>query len=138
MEFDKTYKVKASIETVKKYLIDLNYFGEFHPLIVRVDEKEISSIDYKEYNVLEKPFLWLPIQISYSARVRHSGESISYEITGIPFTEMNINYTLSEKSESEVDIHFNLVLGGMFMGKKILANKMISAQDVLMAKMNAL
>lgn len=57
MVFDKTYKVKASIETVKKYFIDLNYFGEFHPLIVSVHEKEACPIHCKEYKVLEKPFL---------------------------------------------------------------------------------
>lgn len=78
----------------------------------------------------------MPIHISYSARVRHSGDSVSYDITGIPFTKMNINYTFTEKSENEVDIHFNLILGGMFMGKKILANKMIAAQDELMSKMS--
>lgn len=138
MKIDKQYKVYGQFETIKNYFVDLNYFGKFHPLIKKVDQKGFSSNECSEYKVKEKPFNWLPINIYYSAKVFHFDNIVEYEVVGIPFTKMNIKYVFNKISDNEVHIEFNLVLSGLLIGKSILANKMLSAQDELMNEINKL
>ncbi len=124
-----TYKVKGSIDQVVPIYADLNKFAEYHPLISKVEEINFSKVD-RLYKVYEKPFSWLPVRISYKAKViQKSDFTVAYEITEIPFTRAFFNYVFSAESNDSVQIRLSIELQSKMIHKKILMNMMTKAQD---------
>lgn len=132
-EFEKTYISKGSIEEIRTILSDLEVYGELHPLIQTVKQ---HAADENSYIIKEKPYSWIPITIKYYARVRVIENQIIYKINGLPLTEAKIKYTLEEINDGETSIIYKLELMSKLVGQRILANKMIKAQDQLMKSIN--
>jgi len=131
MKATKNYQLTGSSKRIKLILSDINHYGRLHPLIQRVEKLEPVSQGTK-YKIIERPYLWLPINIQYKVLVKTNEHEIDYEITEIPFTKAFINYQLNIASENLTNIQFHLTIKSKVFGKKILLNKMLDAQDQLM------
>ncbi len=91
---------------------------------------------FNEYEIIERPFRRIPINIDYTAEVRISRNNIEYIIKGIPLADAKIEYELKEKSLEETIAKFNLYIVGKIFVERFLGWKMISAQDQLMESLN--
>ena len=132
MEIEKSYKVFGKLNKLREILVDLKYYGKLHPLIKSINKIEDESKEHVEYEIKERPYKWIPITIKYYAEVRLRQDLIEYRIKGIPVTKVTIKYTLTEVDKQAIRIRFRLKIENNFVGKKILENKMINAQDLLM------
>jgi len=133
---EKHYKINTDLNFIKNILIDLNLYGELHPLIKSVHKVNVTAKNYEEYLIKERPYRWIPITIKYTAQLSSKENEEDYKILGIPFTKAYIKYTLNKISDKETDVKFRLQLDGKPIGKRILLNKMIKAQNKLMKAMN--
>lgn len=131
MEITKSYFLNGALTEISSILSDLEIYGRYHPLIRKV--KRLDNIDNKIlYTIIERPYSWLPINISYTAAVKKGLDQIQYEITEIPFTRAFINYKLIPQAESSTEVIFKLVIQSKAIGKSLLQGKMLKAQDQLM------
>ncbi len=130
------YKILGNLKTIQNILTDLVYYGKLHPLIQSVTKIKNESIDCKAYRIKERPYSWIPINIFYSAQVKSSENKVEYLISGIPFTKAKINYQLNQINTEETEVIFSLELNSKLIGKRILFNKMIDAQNRLMESIN--
>ncbi len=136
IERTKSYQLSGSLYKIQEILLDLKYYGKLHPLI-----KEVTLVSKKNkvaqfYKIKEKPFPKIPINISYTALVTQTPEEeIVYMIRDLPLTKAAIKYTLKQLEHNKVDIKFDLTIKNHLIGKKILAKKMLAAQDELMKAM---
>lgn len=108
-------------------LNDLKIYGDLHPLIVSVEPLRPEC-----YKITERPFTWLPFRITYFAEVESSDEQIRYRVTGIPLTQVNIQYSFTKREGGGTEVLFQLNISGFLPGKNILKYMMIKAQDRLM------
>jgi len=136
IEKTKSYQLNGSLDKIQKILFDLEYYGRLHPLIKKVEliSKKHDLVQW--YKIVEKPYPKIPIKIRYKALVAQTPfHEVVYMIEGIPFTKASIKYTLKQLDQNKVDITFDLKIKNYLIGKKILAKKMIAAQDELMIAM---
>ncbi len=138
MELEKIYTIDQSLELLFETFEDLNLYGLVHPLIRKVEFLERRDLG-KAYQIIEQPYRYLPFRIKYKAIVQVNNinnKEIQYTILGIPWTDAEINYSF-EKNEikNSTAIKFQLQIGGELprFVQKILQNKMMKAQDELMA-----
>jgi len=136
MKFEKVYKLNGEINKVREILQNLKYYGELHPLIKSVEKMEVDTDGNKEFLIRERPYKWIPITIVYSAEVKCNENTVEYIIKGIPLAKPLIKYDLVELSKGDIDLNFELIIEGLLPGKSILLNKMVKAQDQLMASIN--
>jgi hypothetical protein len=125
----KNYLIDGNLSQVVPQLVDLSIYADLHPLIFKAIKKEGVE---NTYDIHERPFTWLSINIKYSASVTHNESSIKYDVNGLPFPKVVIKYELIEKAELIVEIAFNIQIEGILPGKVFLMNKMFKAQDELM------
>ena len=133
MEKQKQYKIKGAITKIESILSDLESYSRFHPLIQAAHPINNNDKINKSYNIIERPFLWLPIKVKYKAKVMSSDHTIIYKITGLPLTTATIKYQLQQQVGEPTIIDFHLSIDSKLLGKKILGYKMMKAQDELMA-----
>ena len=137
MNRQKQYKINGPLIKIQKKLSNLELFGKLHPLIKEVKKMTKDNIGGSlSYRIIERPYHWFPINIQYSAKVTASENEVVYEISEIPFTKANIRYELKEIKENLTEIKFNLQIDSKLIGKGILMNKMISAQDKVMERID--
>ena len=132
----KVFLINGSLDQITPYLVDLSEYAKIHPLISHA--VRIPPLDQSHFKVFEKPYSFLPIKISYSAEILASANEITYDISGLPFETVFINYTFSEKAKNATEINFKITIESILAGKKILSGKMISAQEELMKNLNKL
>jgi len=109
---------------------DLSAFAALHPLILAVDELD-SGDEFKRYRVTEKPFSFLPLKIGYMAAVYPDGPS--YQISGLPLLKATLTYDLEQTGIAATAVGLSLeISGGFSFLQRVLACKMLSAQDVVM------
>lgn len=132
MQLTKLYKLKGQINEIKKILVDLTIYGRLHPLIVNVIPQGEETNVGQRYKIIERPYGWLPLRISYYAVVREDENQIEYQIEGLPLTRAKVNYDLKPLSDDMVEVSFELEVNGLPMANRILANKMLDAQNQLM------
>jgi len=113
-------------------LTDLKIFGKLHPLISTVTPKATPN----SYDIIERPFNWLPVHVKYSAQVTSDHEKIEYIISGLPSLSPQLSYVLKSVETKKVAVIFTLTITGLPIAKNILMAKMISAQDQLMLVFN--
>lgn len=135
MEKSKTYTINTSSDIITEILKDLQSYGNFHPLIRKV-EKLSSSESGTLYKITERPFKWIPYNIKYTADLTSKNSNIQYEISGMPLTKAYISYQLIQKSKKQTSVQFQLIIASKLPGSRLLLNKMISAQDQLMNSIN--
>ncbi len=115
MKTIKHYNVIGEYSKLNTILTNLEYYGEFHPLIQTVAKVDRGDVDYTEFRIKERPFRWIPISIFYAANVRSSVNRIQYEIIGIPFTKPHIEYELTPLSDREIKVTFQLIIHSNFI-----------------------
>lgn len=124
----KQYSINKPIDKVQAILSNLKSFAEIHPLILAVYPLD----NYNSYTIKEKPYPWLPIKVNYKARVSTNANEIVYEISELPLTTATIKYQLYQEIGESTIIDFHLQVNSKMLGKKILVNKMMKAQDAVM------
>lgn len=121
-------KVNASLSEVKSTLLDIEEYGELHPLI-----KSVSALGSDHYLINEKPYRFIPLNVMYQAFITKSTENaIDYGFSKVLFFMPAFFYQLSSDDDQTTQIHLMIQIdGGPRIGRKILINKMIKAQKQL-------
>lgn len=127
-----TYTLPFSKESVIDLFNDLEAYGKLHPLILSVKEIESNPIQYK---ITERPYKFLPFKIIYYATIHSAGNEIVYSVTGIPLSKLHIKYNLESIENGGTEINCLLQLDSKLVGKQILMNKLIKAQNDLMSSL---
>jgi hypothetical protein len=133
---EKKYSVYKNIEEVRLVLTNLETYAKVHPLIVSAKPLEISSPDQKIYEIIEQPYSWLPVKFTYQAQVFIANDTITYRLTGIPMFQPVIEYRLKSIDAKKTQVVFTLTISGNLMTQRLLANKMLKAQDQLMRNLD--
>ena len=133
MEIEKQYNVVGDLAELQNILINIEYYGRLHPLIKAVKKIENGS---NEYKIKERPYNWIPIHINYLVQVKSFEKRIEYKIIGIPFAKVRIRYSLNQIDKKDTEIIFRLEIDSKLIGKKILGNKMMDAQNQLIKSIN--
>jgi len=136
MQIEKEYSLAGNQKEVQNLLMNLEYYGELHPLIKSVESLEDASKEYEEYLIRERPFAWIPFTVQYWAQVKLDKATIEYKIIGLPFTTARIRYNWSPIAEKETEVIFKLQIEGPWIVEKLLGYKMVDAQDQLMKSIN--
>lgn len=132
MRIRKVYRLKTKVKDIEEILVDLTVYGRLHPLIINVIPEGDETNEGQRYRVVERPFDWLPLKISYWAVVRVTENQIEYKIEGLPMTRARVNYELVSLLENNIEVRFELDVRGLPIAERILANKMLDAQNQLM------
>lgn len=136
MENYKTYAVQKKLEKLVDIFSDLEKFGALNPLIYKV-EKLGAEQNERLFRIYERPYRWLPITVKYKARViLQAAHNVEYQITELPFTTANFVYRFSKESVDRTMIELRIQINSKLIGKKILMNKMIKAQDKIMSNLS--
>lgn len=133
MKVDKKYKLAGNLIEVQSLLTDIQLYGKLHPLITQVQHVEDVT---QKYKIWEKPLSWFPITIQYGVKVKSYNNIVEYNITEIPFTTVSIKYELVQTGISETEASFSLQITKGLIGKKMLLNQMVAAQNQLMESFN--
>lgn len=134
MEIEKKYTLEQALEQFLMTFKDLKLYGLVHPLIRGVELLESNALGNK-YQIVEQPYSYLPFRIKYQALLLSEGNEITYTISGIPWTNAQIQYSFEPNElEDKTTIHFKLNIEGKLpnWAHKILQHKMMKAQDQLM------
>jgi len=130
MQSLRQWVLQVDSESVYKVMSDLSAFAALHPLLLAVDELD-SGDEFKRYRITEKPFSFLPLKIGYNAVVYLEGPR--YEITGLPLLKAMLTYDLEQTGIAATAVGLSLeISGGFSFLQRVLACKMLSAQDVVM------
>ncbi len=62
-------------------------------------------------------------------------DEVDYEISGIPFTSVLINYRLFSEADNSTKVQFSLKVQSTGIGKSLLVKMLLKAQDQLMIAM---
>lgn len=134
MDLEKIYSLESPLEPVFEQIQDLKLYGAVHPLIKSVEFIETNNLG-NAYQILEQPYRWLPFRIRYKAIVWLNNKEIKYTVSGIPWTEVEINYSFeTNEANNRTKVKFQLQIKGKLprFVQKILQWKMAKAQDQLM------
>lgn len=134
METKIEYLIKGDLAKIKNNLTDLVLYSKFHPLILKV-EKLNSSEEGILFQITERPYSFIPINIKYKALVTSHKNDIIYKISDIPLTKVFIKYQVEKELNGFIKIIFLLKIKSMPFVDKILLKKMIKAQNDLMTTM---
>lgn len=121
--------VEESVKTVHDFYLDLTAFGESHPLIREANCISTGNYCY-QYQIIERPFLWIPYNIEYKAEIENPaylGEII-YHITEIPRLKPTLTFQFEKQSDSQTRITINVQVEGNPLLRKFLAKKIMKAQ----------
>lgn len=116
---------------------DLEKYAALHPLITAVQVVDEPATDLTTWEILERPFSFLPIKIRYRATVDASEERVHYAVAGVPLSRIEMTYDFSNVDDEVVSIGFSLELDAPFWVRAILSRKMLAAQDSLIANIRA-
>ncbi|MFC3809261.1 hypothetical protein [Lacihabitans lacunae] len=132
MKFKSQYHFKGEIAKIQPYFSDLKVYGKLHPLIRTVKELKTQDASVSLFEVSERPFGWVPIQVRYQALVKKHKNLIGFQIKKLPFTKLNFNYEFIEITEKEFEIKFRVYMKSRMIGSRLFFKKMITAQNQLM------
>ncbi len=127
-----TFEVSLSHEECADILLDMNRFGDYHPLINRVtlDKKKENT-----YSVRERPFNWLPLNIFYKARIEKLDSfHIQFYITKLGWYKPVFEYTLSSIDQNTTKIKCRVSIAERGPGRNYLLKRMFQSQDELWKK----
>ncbi len=125
MQKSRVYEVSRSAERVEAMHLNMSHFADLHPLI-----QSITHIgDGPLYSVKERPISWIPLFISYRAKVLSRERIIEYHITGLPFRNVRLQYKFEEIHSNSSRLVFTITINSCLLGKHFLANKMLKAED---------
>jgi len=127
-----TFIVEASTKDVQDLFINLEAFGQAHPLITDVSCLNTNSYCY-QYAITEKPFSWLPFIINYEAEILNPDyrKKVVYTITKIPWMQPTINYQFQVLENGSTSIEVNILIEGSWLWRRTLGMKMMKAQRVV-------
>jgi carbon monoxide dehydrogenase subunit G len=134
MGIEKRYTLDQSLEQILMIFQDLKRYALVHPLIRGVELLESNELGSK-YLIIEQPYAYLPFRVKYQVVVLSEGNEITYTISGLPWTDAQIQYSFeSNVLEGKTAINFKLKIEGKLpnWGHKVLQHKMMKAQDQLM------
>lgn len=122
-------KVQQDLNTIMPIFSNLEIYGRLHPRIEQANR--IASDDgFIQYQIVERPFSWIPIHIKYAAKVKQSPNRLQYTIQGIPLTKAIYEYQFLPRQEWTV-IKLTIQVESKLPITKLLINKMVQAQEVL-------
>ena len=128
-----SFEVPYSIKSLSEFFNDLRKYAKLHPLILAAEQVGTNP---PKFRITEKPFPYLPVKIKYYATIQTTLNEIVYNISGIPFTEIEIRYTLSSLAPQLSRIQCRITLQSKLIGRSILFKKLQSAQNELIKALN--
>ena len=131
------FTIQKNVAEVQAFYLDLEAFGEIHPLIKNVE----CLVDYSQcykFKVIEKPFNWLPFKINYIAGIENPIylQKVTYSLSEIPFLTPTINYYLEDVNQLETRMNIEIEVHGSWIFRRYLAKKIMKAQQHIIATLN--
>ncbi len=136
MLWKKKYSVYKNVEKIRTVLTNLEIYAEIHPLIISARHLQSGPGSNKIYQIIEQPYRWLPLKIAYQAEVSVTDDTITYQIRGLPGLQPVMVYQLTSIDYGKTQIFFGLSISGNPLAQRILARKMMSAQNQFMRKLD--
>lgn len=135
MGVQKEYNIQVDIAEIIDILTDITRYAHFHPLMISAKKIKNPDNENNKFEILEKPYNFIPKKVKYYAEVIKGENSIEYKITGIPFVKSKITYQLDQLKENPSLLIFNVEIKGVFI-KKLLLNLMVKSQGKLISNIN--
>jgi hypothetical protein len=136
MLWKKKYSVYKNIEKIRTVLTNLEIYAEIHPQIISARLLRSGPGSNKIYQIIEQPYRWLPVKITYQAKVSVTGDTITYQISGLPTLQPVMVYQLTSIDSGKTQVLFGLSISGNPLAQRILAHKMLNAQDRFMRNLD--
>lgn len=136
MKYKRRYVISKGINQVVDVYRCFKKLGEYHPLIKGVKYLGQDSNGNRKYVLREQPFIWLPISITYKAKVRYHEKYVEYDLCGIPLLEAKIRLRFEEVTNKETRVTYTLTTRDIILAKDFFKWKMFAAHDELIAKLN--
>ncbi len=133
MQIEKEFKLERSVSSLKEILTNLKKFGAYHPLI----QKVIYDDRFDSFIVKEKPFSFIPVSFSYTCIVEEEEERIIYHVNDIPFVKLKMDYSFKTIDRDHTELVLKINLGGPKWITKLMAKKMMEAQNILWDQVKA-
>ena len=135
MRVQKEYMIHIDRTEIIDVLTDITQYASFHPLIISTKKIKNSENENPKFQILERPYYFIPKKVKYFAEVITGENFIEYKISGIPFVKPKITYQLDQLKQKPSILIFKIEIKGIFI-KRLLSNLMVKSQDKLISNVN--